>query len=329
MPSLIFVSSWFSRTLLETLKSGYLPWKFPKSRLLVDKRRISLRYNACMYKLVPLEPVDYLVVGHVTHDLTPSGPRLGGTAAYTALTARALGMRVGVVTASGPETSLEALRDVLVVSVQSPQSTTFENIYSDNRRKQILHHQATPLLLDNVPDAWRRTAIIHLGPVAQEVDSVLPGSFSPSLLGLTPQGWLRAWDESGRVRQSDWESAEQALGQAGAVVVSVEDVSRDEERIEFMAAHTRVLAVTEAAAGSRLYWHGDQRRFRAPEMYETDATGAGDIFAAAFFIRLLATQDPWEAARFATQLSARSVTRKGLEGIPTPEEIHECMVEVF
>jgi sugar/nucleoside kinase (ribokinase family) len=282
-----------------------------------------------MYNLVPLEPIDYLVIGHVAHDLTPSGPRLGGTAAYATLTARALGLRVGVVTASGPETSLDALSDVLVVSASSPQSTTFENIYSESGRRQILHYRAVPLSLDNVPEVWQRTPIIHLGPVAQEVDAVLPGSFSPSLLGLTPQGWMRAWDESGQVRRTDWESAEQALGQAGAVVVSIEDVDGDEERIEFMAAHTRVLAVTEAAAGSRLYWHGDQRRFRAPEMYETDATGAGDIFAAAFFIRLLTTQDPWEAARFATQLSACSVTRKGLDGIPTPEEIQACMVEVF
>jgi sugar/nucleoside kinase (ribokinase family) len=282
-----------------------------------------------MYNLVPLEPVDYLVIGHVTHDLTPSGPRLGGTAAYSALTARALGFRVGVVTASSPETDLGALRDVPVVSVPSPQSTTFENIYFKNGRRQVLHHRAAPLLFDNVPDAWRRTTIIHIGPVAQEVDAVLPDSFSPALFGLTPQGWMRAWDESGHVRQTDWESAEQALSQAGAVVLSIEDVAGDEEQIEFMAAHTRILAVTEAAAGSRLYWHGDQRRFRAPARYETDATGAGDIFAAAFFIRLLTTQDPWEAARFATHLSAHSVTRKGLAGIPTEEEIQACMVEVF
>lgn len=282
-----------------------------------------------MYNLVPLDPVDYLVIGHIAHDLTPTGPRLGGTAAYSALTARALGMRAGVVTASGPETSLDILSGILVVSAPSPHSTTFENIYSESGRRQILHHQATSLSLDNVPDVWRRTPIVHLGPIAREVDATLPDTFSPSLLGLTPQGWMRAWDESAQVRRADWGSAEQALGQAGAVVVSIEDVGGDEEQIEFMAAHTRVLAVTEAAAGSRLYWHGDQRRFRAPEMHETDGTGAGDIFAAAFFIRLLTTQDPWEAARFATQLSARSVTRVGLEGIPTAEEIQECMVEVF
>jgi len=282
-----------------------------------------------MYNLIPLEPVDYLVIGHVTHDLTPSGPRLGGTAAYSALTARALGMQVGVVTASGAETDLDALQDVLVISAPSAHSTTFENIYSKNGRRQILHHQAERLSFDNVPESWRKAPIIQLGPVVREVDAVLPDSFAPSLLGLTPQGWLRTWDESGRVVQADWESAEQALGQAGAVVVSVEDVAGVEERIEFMAAHTRILAVTEAAAGARLYWHGDQRRFRAPAMQEIDATGAGDIFAAAFFIRLLATRDPWEAARFATHLSAHSVTRSGLKGIPTAEEIQTCMVEVF
>jgi sugar/nucleoside kinase (ribokinase family) len=60
-----------------------------------------------------------------------------------------------------------------------------------------------------------------------------------------------------------------------------------------------------------------------------DATGAGDIFAAAFFIRLHTTRDPWEAARFATQLAAYSVTRPGLEGVPTQEEIDACMVEVL
>jgi hypothetical protein len=44
-----------------------------------------------MSNLIAMEPVDYLVIGHVAHDLTPEGWRLGGTAAYSALTARALG----------------------------------------------------------------------------------------------------------------------------------------------------------------------------------------------------------------------------------------------
>ncbi len=60
-----------------------------------------------------------------------------------------------------------------------------------------------------------------------------------------------------------------------------------------------------------------------------DATGAGDIFAAAFFERLYQTKDAWEAARFATNLAAYSVTRNGLHGIPTHEEIEHCKMEVL
>ena len=52
-----------------------------------------------MQTIIPIEPVDYLIIGHVTQDLTPNGPTLGGTASYSALTAKALGLRVGIVTA--------------------------------------------------------------------------------------------------------------------------------------------------------------------------------------------------------------------------------------
>ncbi len=282
-----------------------------------------------MPDVVSLEPVDYLVIGHVAHDLAPEGPRLGGTAAYSALTARALGVRVGVVTASGPETSLAPLDGIPVISLESPRSTTFENIYNERGRIQYVRAQAERIDLQRVPESWRRASIIHLGPIANEVDSILPESFSPALLGLTPQGWMRRWDAEERVFPTEWKNAEAALKRAGAVVISREDVNGDEELIEHMAHQTRILAVTEAAAGAVLYWNGDRRRFRAPELPEVDATGAGDVFAAAFFIRLLATRDPWEAARFATLVASRSIMRVGLDGIPTPREIEECKMEVL
>jgi sugar/nucleoside kinase (ribokinase family) len=282
-----------------------------------------------MLSPVPLEPVDHLVIGHVAHDLTPEGPRLGGTAAYSALTARALGLRVGVVTASGPETSLIPLKDIPVLSLPSSRSTTFENIYTDHGRVQYLRAQATRLDFNQIPDVWRGASIIHLGPIADEMDSVLPKGFSPALLGLTPQGWMRQWNTEGRVSSRQWQNAEPALQKAGAVVISREDVNGDEEVIEYMSHQTSILAVTESAAGSVLYWNGDRRRFRAPEVPEVDPTGAGDIFAAAFFFRLFKTRDPWEAARFATALASHSVTRLGLAGIPTEREIQESLMEIL
>jgi sugar/nucleoside kinase (ribokinase family) len=282
-----------------------------------------------MLNLVSLDPVDYLVIGHVAHDLTPDGWRLGGTAAYSALTARALGMKVGIVTASGPETALDALQGISVISLDSPQSTTFENIYTEHGRVQHLRARATRLDFDTVPRSWRNASIVHLGPIANEMDSALPNGISPSLLGVTPQGWMRAWDRDRRVSRTEWKNSEAVLRKAGAVVISREDVNGDDELIEHMAHQTQILVVTEANQGCVLYWHGDRRRFRAPQVHEVDATGAGDVFAAAFFIRLLKTRDPWESARFATLIASRSITRVGLAGIPTPEDIEECLMEVL
>jgi sugar/nucleoside kinase (ribokinase family) len=282
-----------------------------------------------MYNSTPLDPIDYLVIGHLTKDLTPQGARIGGTAAYASLTAQNLGMRVGIVTSWAEDLPLSPLGSIPVSNSLSDTTTTFENRYTEKGRVQILHSVAQKLDLNNIPETWRAAPIVHLGPVAQEVEPGLIRYFPSALIGLTPQGWLRSWDEVGKVIPSEWPEAAFMLEKAGAAVLSVEDVGGDEALIEEMAASSRVLVVTEAHLGARVFWNGDVRRFRPPAVIEVDATGAGDIFAAAFFIRMYTTLDPWEAARFATALSAISVTRPGLDGIPTSDEIREIMVEVL
>ena len=282
-----------------------------------------------MQNIVPLEPVDYLFIGHLACDLTSAGPRLGGTAAYAALTAHALGLRVGIVTAWGGEVPLDVLDGIQIRIIPAKHSTTFENVYKLQGRDQFIHHTAPDLQFEDIPAVWLNTPIIHVGPIAREGKSLADGRFPSSMLGLTPQGWLRTWDGAGRVHIGTWPEALHSLSKANAAVLSIEDVGGDEEQIEAMADKCRVLAVTEGAAGARLYWNGDLRRFRALQLQEVDPTGAGDIFAAAFFWRFSTTHDPWAAARFATHLASYSVTRRGLDGIPTTEEIQSCLVEVI
>jgi hypothetical protein len=276
-----------------------------------------------------LEPIDYLVIGHLTQDITPNGPKLGGTASYAALTARALGLRVGIVTAWNPSVPLPELEGIQISGIQSDVITTFENNYSQGGRVQYLYHLAPSLDISHVPETWRSTPIVHLGPVAQEVDPNLFRSFPAAFLGLTPQGWLRDWDTQGRVRVCEWPEARFVLENASATVFSFEDVGGNENRVEELASASRILIVTEGSAGARLFWNGDLRRFRPPIMEEVDPVGAGDIFATAFFIRLHTTRDPWEAARFATALASNSVTRSSLMGVPTPEEVQASLIQVL
>jgi len=282
-----------------------------------------------MFPLTTLEPVDYLIIGHLTCDVTPTGLRLGGTATYASLTAQAMGLRVGIITSWGEEIPLGPLRHIPIANFPTEHSSTFENIYTPEGRVQILHHLAPRLEYYMVPEPWRNAPIVHLGPVAQEVDPSLVRHFPDSLVGVTPQGFLRGWDEAGHVFLVEWPEAPFVLGQAGAAVFSVEDVDNDETRIEEMVAASRILVVTEGARGARVYWNGDVRRFTPPVKTEVDATGAGDIFAAAFFYRMYSTRDPWEAARFATLLAANSVTRPGVEGVPRLAEVEASLVEII
>jgi hypothetical protein len=278
-----------------------------------------------MYRIAPLDSIDYLIIGHVTQDVTPNGLVIGGTASYSSLTARALGQRVGIVTACDSCIGASELDTVPVAGLRSTETTTFENVHTPQGRIQHIHKRAPGLNLSLVPDHWRNPSIVHLAPVANEVDPGLVRSFPNSLIGLTPQGWMRAWDDQGKVRFSDWPEAGFVLEQADAAVLSIEDVHGDESYIENFTSHIRILAVTEGANGARIFWNGDVRRFRPPVMTEVDPTGAGDIFAAAFFTRLHA----WEAGRFATHLAAFSVTRRGLEGIPNRDEVEICLTEII
>ena len=94
------------------------------------------------HPLKALEPIDYLVIGHITQDLTPQGPVLGGTASYSALTAKALGLKVGIVTSNSPDLQLDELEGIQIAASYADHNTTFENINTPGGRIQFLHHRA-------------------------------------------------------------------------------------------------------------------------------------------------------------------------------------------
>ncbi len=267
------------------------------------------------------QPPDYLIIGHLARDLTSRGPSLGGSAAYAGLTARALGLRVAMVTSTGPDLGLQALQGLEVLNLPAEVSTTFENRYTTAGRRQRLLGCALPLAPAAVPLAWREARIVHLAPIADEVHPSMIEAFPVERVMLTPQGWLRRWDAQGNVSLGPWPAQDHMLARARAAVVSLEDIDGDEARIEAMARCGCLLAVTEAAAGVRLFFDDRAMRIPAPKVEEVDSTGAGDIFAACFFVCLTESGAPLAAARFANALAARSVTRRGMASIPTPEEI--------
>jgi hypothetical protein len=268
---------------------------------------------------------DYLVIGHVTKDLYPGDYKIGGTVTFSALTARNLGHQAGIVTCSGPGLDLSRLPgDLAILSHPSEASTTFENIYCDGHRRQFIRAQARVLARPDVPEEWKASPIVHLGPVAQEIDAEIVDCFPDALLGLTPQGWMRRWDEHGMVFPAAWTPSDELLQRADAVILSQEDVGGDVELVRSYAARTRLLVLTTGWQGATVHCDGRVRSFPAVSVQEVDPTGAGDIFAAAFMSALHRTQDPWLSAQFANCVAAHSVERSGVDSVPTREEIARC-----
>jgi len=271
-------------------------------------------------------PPHFLVVGHLVQDIVAGGWRLGGTAAFASLFAARLGLRAAVLTSTSPELDLAALLPGVEVASSTAEGTTqFENIYSGARRIQYVRRRGPLLTPDMLPKDWRRAAIVLLGPVVGEVDSGLATCFPQALLGVSAQGWLRRVGPDQRVRPlppQAWDAAP-LLGRAAALFVSDEDLSPPEapRALAAWSALVPILAYTRGPAGADICYRGEWRHIGVFPAKAVDATGAGDIFAAAFLIRLYEGCDAWEAARFASCAASFVIEGEGISRLPSRQEI--------
>ena len=271
-----------------------------------------------------MSELDYLVIGHVTQDRVGKGYVLGGTATYAALTARSLGQRVGVLTSAAFEPALiDVLHGVQVARVPAVDTTRFVNSYQGKEREQHIEARAEPLEAEQVLPEWRSTPIVHLGPIAQELRTEIVEAFPDALIGVTPQGWMRAWDESGLVRPIPWADAERVLARADVVVLSEQDVDHPSV-IDRYAELGRLLVVTRGERGASIHMDGQWQHFAAFKSgRQVDPTGAGDVFAAAFFSYLKHSGRPDLSAEFANCVASFVVEKRHHGGIPTLEQVQE------
>ena len=256
--------------------------------------------------------IDYLLIGHVCTDLTPDEPKPGGAVTFASRVAQVLGYRTAVLTSAAPDYNMKAAlpEGVEVVCLPSDRTTTFENVYdAAGNRRQTIHAVARQIRAADVPAAFLNAKIVHLAPIADEIHVDVARHFANSLLAATPQGWLRGWNEDGQVYARYAEHGRELAILATAIVASEEDLISRDEQIRRALPLAPYIAVTKGSQGCDVYVEGERRSFTPPPVQAVDATGAGDTFATAFFIRLHQTGDPWEAARFANLLAARSVTQ--------------------
>ncbi len=275
--------------------------------------------------------VDYLVVGHVTHDIHPGKPdTLGGTVAYAAVTAHKLGRKVGMVTRVSPDFPwigwLEENVDHVCV-LPSDETTTYVLEYTPRGRRLMLQSLAPTIEPDDIPEEWRESPLVHFGPVAQEIHPDLPSSLDGSRKLVTPQGWMRCWDGGGDVKPYPFAVANKVLPHTHVVVLSEEDIGGDWSVILPWVGQVPVLILTRGREGCTVFAQGEQRDIPPRPAAEVDPTGAGDIFAASFLVRWHETGDPWHSAYFANVVASMSIEKVGVEGIPYRDAVESWLEE--
>lgn len=273
---------------------------------------------------------DYLLIGHITADLTPTGRQLGGTVSFAARAAGAFGLRVGVLTSAAPDESL--LREVrpyihALKVLPAAATSTFENIYEAGGRIQYIRGVAAPLGPDDIPPDWLAAPLVHLAPLTGEVDPGIAHRFQNATVMLTLQGWLRQWDATGRVTFKRWFDPA-VLRDIDIVIFSEEDVREAPELEREFAGAVEHLFVTRAERGGTYYHWGTPNPFTTPTVEQVHPTGAGDIFASTLLASLARLNgNMWAATQAAAQLAAISVTRVGLDSAPTPVEVERALAE--
>ncbi len=278
---------------------------------------------------------DYLVIGQIVCDIQPDGSAvLGGTALYSGLTAARLGARVGILTRGRyGETidgiavpSLEPYSDQMTIITQEADSPTFfVNEYQGTRRTQHVRRWAGQIDLRGLPPHWANARIIHLGPVAREIDTHQVLSLSPDFLGMTPQGWMREWpmERGGRVRHEQLRLPPELLARTDAIVVSDEEIAQARAAVTSVGRQ-RLSVVTLGPNGCQITYGGNKAELPGYPVKTVDLTGAGDVFAAAFFLRASDPRvSPVSAGRFANLVAALSLRGIGPDAIPPMAEIEE------
>lgn len=269
--------------------------------------------------------IDLLLIGHIAADIVPDGFLLGGTVSYAAATAKPFGLRIGVITSARPDEPLldDLRRHAYVINVPSEKTTSFENVYTEQGRVQYWPAKGGDIGPEHVPPEWRRTRLVQIGVLSDEVSDDICNVFDDSVhIMVTPQGWMRNRAPDNRVIFRRWFNTD-VLRRAAMVVISEEDIAAAPDLRKQYAAETDLLIVTDGEKGGTYYVKNDLRSYDAVPLTIGDLTGAGDVFAIAAFIAWDRLQHDADAAvEVAAYLAACSISRVGMEeSAPTQAEI--------
>ena len=269
----------------------------------------------------PAGPV--LIVGAVTWDVFGGERRPGGAVSFAARAAAALGVRARILTISGADADLAAFEGHEVHVIPSQSTLTFEHeVHGEQRRLRVLARPERALAATDIPRGWLDSRAVVLGPLlADDVDVASFVAVGFERVGLIGQGLQRVLDGNGVVteEQSASRVLVAALSPRCSLFLSEEECGPwGRGELDAVVGACERVVVTRGAAGARVLRAGHEPvGVAATPAPVVDTTGAGDVFATAFFLGVsVLGLGEVEAGALASRLAASKVGLVGAVELP-------------
>ena len=296
---------------------------------------------------------DVAVAGHFAIDniLLPSRSKpfvvLGGSVTYVSFITKLLGGTVSIISKVGgdfPESYMWLLREegidlTGVTKLKRSGTTRFDLKYSKDlsRRSLKLESKAAPIKLSNLPKSLLAKAV-HIAPIAGEISYEIVKKLKrfADILSLDPQGLLRRFGKTGRVRLSS--SIDKRLFRLINVYKSSFNeihaiTGHSDINLAINAIHdfgVKTVVVTMGAKGAVL--SVEKTIFNIPACSSrvvVDPTGAGDVFIGGFLTEYIRQKDAFWCACVGSAAASLVIEGIGPTFFGEKEEIYHRANSIY
>jgi sugar/nucleoside kinase (ribokinase family) len=214
-------------------------------------------------------------------------------------------------------------------------TTRFKLVVKDDQRSLYMLDRCDDLSVDQVQDGHFNASLIS--PLAHEIgqpvfDEVRRRS---DFCFLDPQGYVRSFDESGKVYVTPW-SDEKVLGSVDAMKMDLAEAeaitgkSVPREALAKLAQKNVRKAVVTMGGEPALVLEGNKiSRVDVPKVKVVDSTGAGDIFAGGLITCFLRSRDFLWSCCFGIAASSMSLTSIALGKVELPRSVDQVARRLY
>jgi len=295
---------------------------------------------------------DLIVIGHIMIetiylcDGSIVGPVLGSPAAYSSVAASSLGTKTGLVTAIGKDMPfyiaspiIEAGVDTKGVCVKGKDSRSTKLTYDEAGNKKVSFEKVAPnILFKDIPKEYLKSKAFFICPMDFEVPldtiSKLNKLNKLMMTDLGGFGGTVSTMHPSTGSGEDKKLIRDIISKFNIVKASIEDcfylfknkISSKESIEIFHECGAEVVVITLGEKGSVISNGKDIIKIPVFKTNTIDATGAGDVYCAAFLSEYLRTKDLYRSGLYAS--AAASILTEKTGGVttsrmPTDEKVKE------